>query len=81
MGPPNEEAIQHAIRAIHLGRFVSTRRAAEAYGVSHCTLNRRLKGTQPKASTPLCNRALTPIEEEVVYQKVLDLDARGYSPT
>lgn len=81
MSPPNEEALQHAVHAIQNGRFPSVRRAAEAYGVAHQTLSRRLKGTRPQAGTPPCNRVLTPIEEETIERKILDLDSRGYSPT
>ena len=81
MSCSKEEAIQSAIRDYLLGRFPSVRRAAGAYNVAHSTLSDRLNGALPKASTPPSNRALTLIEEEVVYQKILDLDLRGYSPT
>lgn len=81
MSPSYEESVQYAVRDYLSGRFPSVRRAAGAYGVAFSTVNRRVKGTPPKTGTPPSNRALTPIEEEVVYQKILDLDSRGYSPT
>lgn len=81
MSSSKEDTIQSAIRDYLSGRFPSIRRAAGAYNVPYSTLNDRLNGALPKTGTPPPNRALTPIEEEVVYQKILDLDSRGYSPT
>jgi hypothetical protein len=78
---PNEENVQLAIQGLQSGKFKSARSAAAAHHVGWKTVTRRMKGIPPKAGTPSQNRLLTPVEEEVVYQKVLDLDARGYSPT
>lgn len=76
-----EDKMQAAIRDIQSGRFRSVRRAATAYRVSRTTLQARINGRDSKASTPSPLRVLTAIEEDVVLQKVLDLDSRGYSPT
>jgi hypothetical protein len=45
------------------------------------TLGRRYNGTSSRRDTIANSRDLTPLEEEVVVQHVLDLDLRGFSPT
>ena len=75
-----EESIKQALEAIDQGHFKSIRRAAEHFRVPRSTLQTRINGTAARQDCIPHNRALTPIEEEVLLEKVLDLDSRGFSP-
>lgn len=81
MQQSNQDTIIQAVQAYHAGQFKSIRAAAKAFSIPKTTLTERLAGIPSRADIPAHNRALTLIEEEVLLQKILNLDARGYSPT
>lgn len=69
-----------AIQAIQLGQIKSSRAAAKVYFVNRTTLDLRLYGIQARRDSIPHNRNLTPSEESVIVNYVLDLDSRGFSP-
>ncbi|KAF2716571.1 hypothetical protein K431DRAFT_198288, partial [Polychaeton citri CBS 116435] len=69
-----------AITAYHQGQFTSIRKAAKAFRVPKSTLTSRLRGTTSQKNSNIQKRVLNSIEEEVLIQRILDLDARGFSP-
>jgi len=76
----NEGRIELAMQAIKLGQFQNVQTAAKAYNVPRKTLFRRLNGVPSRASRPHTNKNLTELEEEVLIEHILDLDARGFAP-
>ena len=73
----NEGNILLASQAIKLGQIRSIRQAAPVYEVSRATLGRRMNGGQSKRDSDKGKQRLTPSEEKVLLQKVLELDFRG----
>ena len=76
----NERQINLALQAIKQGQNLSARAAAKIYEVSHATLSRRLKGIQSRRDNVPKSRNLTQLEESIITQYILDLDARSYPP-
>jgi hypothetical protein len=71
----NEGSILLAVSAFQLGQCASISAAAKAYSVSKSTLLRRIhRSTLREEYTPT-NKRLTLIEEEVLLQDILKLDA------
>jgi hypothetical protein len=73
----NEGDILLAIQAIELGQIRSIRQATAQYNVPYSTLRRRMNGTRSKRDSSAGTQRLTPSEEKVLVQKVLELDHRG----
>jgi hypothetical protein len=73
----NEGDILLASQAIRLGQISSIRQAASVYKVTNSTLRRRMNGTRSKRDSDTRKQRLAPSEEEVLVQKVLELDHRG----
>ena len=73
----NEGDILLASQAIRLGQIPSIRQAASVYKVTNSTLRRRMNGTRSKRDSDTGKQRLTPSEEDVLVQKVLELDFRG----
>jgi hypothetical protein len=73
----NEGDILLASQAIRLGQIPSIRQAASVYNVTSSTLRRRMNGTRSKRDSDIGKQRLTPSEEDVLVQKVLELDMRG----
>jgi hypothetical protein len=78
---PNEGSLLLAISAFHSGQCASISAAAATYKVSKTTLTRRLRGGTSREGYIPGNRKLSCIEEEVIVQNILRLDAQGLSPT
>src|SRR2546421_274516 len=76
----NEARVNLAIQSLKLGQFPSIRAAATAYSVNRNTLTNRMNNKPPRRDVTPNSRKLTPIEEQVIVQRVLDLDSRGFSP-
>jgi Psq-like protein/Tc5 transposase-like DNA-binding protein len=76
-----EARIILAIAAIQSDPKLSIRKAASIYNVSRTSLKRRIDGVLPKVGSHDTNAKLTIEEAEVIIQYILDLDARGFSPT
>jgi hypothetical protein len=82
MADLNKEArITLAMQAIQSRDDLSCRKAACMYDVSYSTLSRRLDGKPTYAEHQIATRRLTPREEDIIVEYVLDLDTRGYPPT
>ncbi len=59
---------------------LSIRRAAAHYNVSPVTLCRRRKGTLSRRDSYPSSANLTKLEENVIIEKILDLDSRLCAP-
>jgi hypothetical protein len=69
-----------AIDSIKRGEFRSSREAGLVLGVPHTTIDRRMKGTLAREDSSANRKKLTKWEEEVLTERILDLDARAFSP-
>ena len=69
-----------ALQAFKNGQFPSLRAAARAYDVCRDTLKDRYRGIPARRDCVPHNRKLTPSEESVIIQHILDLDSRGFPP-
>jgi hypothetical protein len=77
----NEGRILLAISAFQSGQCASISAAAATYEVSKTTLARRLRGGTSRENYMPGNKKLSHLEEEVIVQNILKLDAQGLSPT
>ena len=75
-----EGLVQLAKFAIEKGQIQSNRRAAKVYGAVESTLRNRRAGIPSRRDCTPNSKKLTDLEESVIVQHVLDLDARGFSP-
>lgn len=69
-----------ALQAMERDKKLSLRTAASRYSVPLKTLARRQKGICSRADTIPNSRNLTPSEEQVIVQRILNLYERGFSP-
>lgn len=76
----SESRLLLAIQAIQDGKIQSRRAAANTYIVDRKTLGRRLGGILSRHDCTPNSRKLTNLEEQVITQRVLDLDSRGFPP-
>jgi hypothetical protein len=78
MSSNSEGRISLALHAYNKGQCKSLSAAATLYNVPRKTLSRRYSGIQLQRGTrsPACK--LTQNEEEVLLQRILDLDERGF---
>lgn len=76
-----EGSILLAISAFHSGQCASLSAAAKAYNVSKTTLHRRIHGHPARGDYIPRNTKLSQIEEEVLVNDILKLDAQGLSPS
>jgi hypothetical protein len=74
----NEADILFAIDCIKKGQFPSARAAAEALDVNHVTVSRRMSGTPSRDNSHSNQKNLSDWEAEVLTERILDLDARGF---
>jgi predicted HTH domain antitoxin len=75
-----EARIILAIEAIRSSKKISCRSAAKIYRVPESTLRDRMAGrTTRRESRANCHK-LTELEEEVIIQRILDMDTRGFAP-
>lgn len=75
-----EARIILAISAIQSSKKKSRRSAAKIYNVPESTLRDRMAGRPPRAEYRPKGHKLTELEEEVIVQKILDMDTRGFAP-
>ena len=78
---PKETRIQLTIQAIERGQIHTERHAITTYQVPRSTLRDRRARKTPRVKTRPNLMKLTAIEEEVIIKYILDLNARGYSPS
>jgi 4-hydroxybenzoate polyprenyltransferase len=76
-----EEIIQKALADFKSGKISSLRAAATAYGVPKSTLSNRLHGSQPHAIAHEAHQRLTPDQEVLLVDWILDLDSLGFPPS
>jgi lambda repressor-like predicted transcriptional regulator len=70
-----------AIAAFRNGEFSSIRQTASAYGLAPDTLRRRLRGQPSRQQRIVNSRNFSIAEEEVIIERILDMDTRGWPPT
>jgi hypothetical protein len=75
-----EARIILAIEAIRTSKKLSCRKAAKIYTVPESSLRLRMNGHLPLPERRPANLNLSKLEEEVIVQKILDLDSRGFAP-
>jgi len=81
LSPQNEADIQLAISSINATQIPHVRRAASAFNVPESTLRDRRAGKPARRDCQPNSKKLTQLEEEVIVQRVLGLDQRGFTPT
>ena len=81
MSEPSKEArLQLAVQDYHQNPNQKLLPLTKSYRVTYSTLYRRVQGTlQLNEYRPVMHK-LTEIEEKVILQRIIDLDARGFSP-
>jgi len=77
---PKESRIILALEALKKDPKLSVRKAAAIYDIPRSSLGDRRAGIQPRRELPANSRKLTDLEEKVILERVLDLDARGFPP-
>ena len=77
---PKESRIILALEALKKDPKLSERKAATIYEIPRSSLQHRRVGKQPRREIPANSRNLTELEEKVLLERVLDLDARGFQP-
>jgi hypothetical protein len=78
--PDNEADVFLALQAIQNDPNLSLRRVAAIYDVSLTTLHARRAGRAPRRDTTPNSRIMTDLEEDVIFKRILDLDARVFPP-
>lgn len=76
--PSNEAGIQMAKSAIERGQFRSNRAAAASFNVNKDTLRNRRNGMPSRRDCVPNSKKLSIIEERVIIDHVIDVDARGF---
>jgi hypothetical protein len=75
-----EARIILALQAYQADPKLSLRRAAKIYDVHFRTLHHRSQGMQARDDCIPNSRKLSDLEEQVIFQYILDLDLRGFPP-
>lgn len=75
-----EPQIQLALQTLKQDATLSNRRATALYSIPESTLRSQRARKQYLPDRRPKSIRLTPTEEEVIVQKVLNLDAQGFSP-
>ena len=76
----SEGRIALAIHALSSAQCKSIRAAATVYNVPRSTLQERYHGARPQRGTRAATCKLSITEEEVLLQRILDLDDQGFPP-
>jgi hypothetical protein len=69
-----------AIEALKKDPKLTVRRATRIYEVPEATLRYRRAGRLLRRDMSANSRVLTDLEEDVIVQRILDLDSRGFQP-
>jgi hypothetical protein len=77
----NEAQTILACQALKNDASISVRQAAELYRVERTRIRRRRAGVASRRDCEANSKRLTKLEEEVIIEFIIDLDARGFSPT
>src|SRR5690349_14610362 len=76
----DESQVILALQALENDPKLSLRAAARIFSVDPMKLSRRRRGQQSRRDIPANSRKLTDLEESVIIQYILDLDAKGFPP-
>ena len=76
----NETQLNLALQAIRQNPKLSTRRVSKIYQVDHRRLGERLHSVLPRRAISANSRKLTDLEEGVIVEHILNLDAKGFPP-
>jgi hypothetical protein len=77
----NEAKTILAVQALNNDASLSVRKASELYDVERTRLRRRRAGTAVRRDCEANSKILTKLEEEVIIEFIIELDAKGFSPT
>jgi hypothetical protein len=75
-----EARIILAIEAIRSSKKISRRSAAKIFKVPESTLRLRMNGHTSLSERRPASHKLTELEEDVIVQRILDMDTRGFAP-
>jgi len=76
----NESQLNLALQAIRKNPKLSVRRAAKIYQVDNRRLGDRLRGVLPRRDILANSRKFTDLEEQVLVERILELDSKGFPP-
>ena len=76
----DESQVQLAFQALENDPKLSLRAVARIFSVDPMKLSRRRRSQQLRCDIPANSRKLTDLEESVIVQYILDLDAKGFPP-
>ena len=76
-----EGQISLAVQALQSAQITSIRKVAKTYDVPFTTLYARFHGRVARKDCPSNQQKLTPTEEPVLLQQILDMDNHGRPPT
>ena len=76
----NESQVILALQALKNDPKLSLRAAARIFSVDPMKLSRRRRSQQSRRDIPANSRKLTDLEESIIVQYILDLDAKGFPP-
>ena len=68
------------IQAIEKDPQLTIRKASRIYNIPRSTLRHRLARTTPQREFTPKTIKLTELEEDIILQRILDLDSRGFQP-
>ena len=81
MSEANKEArLYLALQAYRQNPKRGIQPLARDYDIAESTLRKRTNGQLPLSERRPTNTKMTKQEEEVILQRILDLDSRGFSP-
>jgi hypothetical protein len=75
-----ESRLNLALQALQKDPKLSLRAASKVYSISYTTLNSRHHGRRARTDISANSRKLTDLEEQVLLQYILDLNAKGFPP-
>jgi hypothetical protein len=75
-----ESQVQLALQALKIDPKLSIRKTAQLYTMPWKTLTRRHNGISSRTETITNSRNLSPLEEQVIVRRVLDLYEQGFAP-
>src|SRR5450432_2212635 len=76
----NESQLNLALQAIRKNPKLSVQRAAKIYQVDNRRLGDRLRGVLPRRDILANSRKFTDLEEQVLVERILELDSKGFPP-
>ena len=77
---PIESRITIAIQAVRNNPRITIHKASKIYHVPYATLHGRYHGRRARCDTMANSRKLSQTEEDVIVERILDLDCRSFPP-